>query len=108
METTEKNFTTNVWKVQKGKEKEFIKEWTQFANWSSRAAGASTGRLMQDAQDPTRFISVGEWESEDSIRKWGELPEFKEFMSKFSELLVEPAKPQRMVEVAKVGELIIG
>ena len=108
METTEKTFTTGVWNVKKGKEKEFIKEWTKFANWSSRSGGALSGRLMQDSQDPSRFISVGEWEDGDSIQKWRERPEFKEAMSRFSELLVEPVKPQQMTEVAKVGELIIG
>jgi heme-degrading monooxygenase HmoA len=108
MEATEKPFTAAVWKVQEGKEQEFIKEWTKFADWSSRVAGASTGRLMQDSQDPSRFISVGEWDDAESIKQWREHPEFKQAMSNFSKLLAEPAKPQQMKEVAKVGELIIG
>jgi heme-degrading monooxygenase HmoA len=108
METIEKPFTTAVWNVRQGKEKEFIKEWTRFADWSSRTAGAITGRLLQDTENPTRFISVGEWDDENTIKKWREQPEFREAMSALSDLLAEPVEPKRMKEVAKVGELIIG
>jgi heme-degrading monooxygenase HmoA len=103
MEKLNGAFTSAVWNVKPGKEEEFIKEWTEFANWSLNTDNGA-GHLLQDTQDPSRFISVGKWSSEEVINNWRENPEFKDRLTKISELLAEPTKPHMMKEVSRVGE----
>jgi heme-degrading monooxygenase HmoA len=105
MEKSNQAFTTGVWNVKNGKEKEFIKEWAEFAKWSSNS-GNATAQLLQDTDNPSRFISIGKWNNTDEIQKWLEKSEFKDAMLKISNLLAEPAKPQMMKEVAHVGDYI--
>jgi heme-degrading monooxygenase HmoA len=103
MENINQAFTTGIWLVKEGKEEEFIKQWTEFANWSMSIDNGAA-RLLQDADNPRRFVSVGKWSGEAAIQKWREQSQFKDAMARISDLLAEPAKPQRMKEVAHVGE----
>jgi heme-degrading monooxygenase HmoA len=103
MENSDQAFTTGIWNVKKGKEQEFISEWTRFAETSNESDGV-TARLLQDKDNPQRFISVGIWGGEDVIQKWRDRPETKAALQRLTELLEEPSKPKVMKEVAKVGE----
>lgn len=103
MKKSNQTFTTGVWNVKKGKEKEFIKEWAEFAEWSNNIDNVSA-RLFQDDETPTRFVSIGTWNDDGTIQKWRERSEYKDSLSRITNLLTEPAKPQKMKEVANVGE----
>lgn len=90
MENTEESkeiYTLGIWKVKPGKEKELIKEWTKFANWSRKnVSGAGQAYLLQDENDSLRFISFGPWDKESSIQLWRETNEFKNFVAKVKDL----------------------
>jgi len=103
MDKSNQAFTSGIWIVKQGKEKEFIKEWKEFAEWSRKIDNAPA-HLLQDTENPARFVSVGKWNSMDAIQKWAKTTEFKDAMSRISNLLEEPSKPHVMKEVVKVGE----
>jgi len=89
---TSKNhpYTVGLWTVKPGKEKAFIAEWVEFAQWTSKnQPGAQTGYLLQDAKHPEQFISFGPWESEEAYNNWRERPEFKAFGLKVRDLCTE-------------------
>jgi heme-degrading monooxygenase HmoA len=83
----EETYTLGIWTVKPGKEEEFIRIWTSFANWTSEnISGAGKGRLLLDEKNSLRFISFGPWNSEDSIQKWRDSGEFKSFVTKAKDL----------------------
>ena len=41
-------------------------------------AGAGTLRLGRDTSDPRRFVSFGDWATEDAVRGWKSIPEFRD------------------------------
>jgi heme-degrading monooxygenase HmoA len=83
-------YTLGIWKVKPGKAKEFIDEWTSFAVWmKGNISGVGKGRLLRDKKDSLRFISFGPWNNENSIQKWRDSEEFKEFVIKVNDLCEE-------------------
>lgn len=107
MENSNQSFTTGIWNVKKGKEQEFINAWKEIAQWTFNNMDGGSARLLQDAKDQSRFISVGKWVSENNIQKWRETTEFKTALEKMNNLLVEPSEPHTMKEVVAVGEKAI-
>lgn len=107
MENSNQSFTTGIWNVKKGKEQEFINAWKEIAEWTFNNMDGGSARLLQDSKDQSRFVSVGQWMSENNIQKWRETDEFKKALEKINNLLVEPAQPHSMHEVAAVGEKTI-
>ena len=80
-------YTLGIWTVKPDKEKEFINEWTEFANWTDKnISGPGKAYLLQDEKNPLRFISFGPWDNEKSIQVWRESTEFKSFAAKIEEL----------------------
>src|SRR5437868_5401758 len=76
-------YTLGIWVIKPGKEAAFIDEWTSFAHWMKEyTPGVGQGKLLQDAQNPSRFISMGPWEDMKSIQAWRESEEFKAFVGK--------------------------
>jgi heme-degrading monooxygenase HmoA len=86
----EKAFSLGIFQIKPGKEAEFIEVFQNFAKWVfSRNLGAIDVHLLQDVQQPGRFITVGPWESFQKIDEWRKLSEFKEFFSKVKELSLD-------------------
>jgi heme-degrading monooxygenase HmoA len=81
-------YTLGIWKVKPGMDKEFISEWTSFANWTSETYSGEVGKayLLRDETDSLRFISFGPWDGEITIRNWRNSNEFKEFAGKIADL----------------------
>ena len=80
-------YTVGLWKVKKGNEKDFLEVWQQFALWTEKNhQGAGLGRLLQDIDQPDKFISFGSWDSEMQIGEWRSKPEFKAFIQNAREL----------------------
>jgi heme-degrading monooxygenase HmoA len=76
-------FSVGIWRVKSGKEKDFIATFGAFAEWVfDRNLGAEEVYLLQDIEQPSRFITCGPWESIQKIEEWRKLPEFKEFFVK--------------------------
>ncbi len=97
-------YSLGVWHVKQGRERNFIGAWSDFAGWTARnQPGAIEGSLLQDLEDPRRFVSFGPWEDIESIRAWRERPEFKGFFAKAKELC-ERIEPQTLRLVARQGK----
>ena len=62
-------FTCEIWTVRGGSEEEFVTRWTALVSSAQALPGAESFALIQDRQDPHRFISFGAWEVGDRKRK---------------------------------------
>jgi heme-degrading monooxygenase HmoA len=83
-------YTIGIWTIKSGKEKEFISAWTSFAKWTrEHVSEAGSAYLVLDVKNPLRFISFGPWENENSIVKWRDSNEFKNFVTKVKDLYDE-------------------
>lgn len=70
--------TTGTWIVDIAKEAAFVEAWTAFAEWASSMPGAGELRLGRDSGDRRRFVSYGAWNTEQAVRAWKSVPEFRE------------------------------
>jgi heme-degrading monooxygenase HmoA len=78
------------WKVRAGEEEEFVRRWKDLADWTPSAfpdAVIGTARLIQSRTDPTRFVSLGPFESADAFAEWRAHPVFKEKQDRIAEVL---------------------
>src|SRR5262249_3334948 len=73
--------TSGTWKPNPGREEAFVEAWEQFAAWASRMPGAGRLRLTRDLYEDGRYVSFGDWASEDAVRGWKGSPEFRERMA---------------------------
>ncbi len=90
MEEVNQPFSVGIWLVKSGREAEFIAAGGSFAKHIfDSSLGAPEVYLLQDIQQPRRFISCGPWESIQKIDAWRQLPEFKEFFARAKELCDE-------------------
>ena len=104
MKDRENPYTFGIWKVKPGKEEEFRKEWTAFAEWSSRnQIGAGTAYLLVDVDSPQTFISYGAWMNADLIAAWRGTPEFHAFAQRVR-VLCDSFEPHLMTLVAMTGQ----
>ncbi len=83
-------YTAGIWIVKPGKEAEFINIWEKFANWTKKTyPGIKTGRLLQHIEQPGRFVSFGDWASQETIQSWRSSAEFRSFLEKARELCTD-------------------
>jgi heme-degrading monooxygenase HmoA len=72
-------YTCADWLVEEGREADFVREWTEFVDWSlERGDGAIGGMVLQDPSEPRRFFTIGPWESADALRAWMSDPSLEE------------------------------
>lgn len=97
-------YTHGVWRVKDGSADEFAAAWTEFAEWSlANAPGAMWAKLLRDAEDNLRFISVGPWASIDAVETWRLLDGWGERIGQIRELLVD-FTPGTLEPVVEVGQ----
>ena len=90
MDEENQRFSVGIWLVKSGNEEKFIAMFRDFAKWVfNRNLGAGEVYLLQDIQQPGRFITCGPWENVQKIEEWRKLPEFKEFFSKAKQMCDE-------------------
>ncbi|MGH2583015.1 MAG: antibiotic biosynthesis monooxygenase family protein [Anaerolineales bacterium] len=100
-------FTLGNWTVKPGREQEFIRTWDEFAKWTSQnQPGAGTAHLVQDVDAPNQLISLGPWESTESIAAWRGTQEFATFLANARELC-EDIHPRTLKVVAQTGNPLI-
>ena len=100
-------FTAGRWRVKPGREADFISAWEAFARWTSEnISGASRARLLQDRDQPGLFVSIGPWESLESVRTWRQTEEFREFVSRVRQLCesIEPHTLEQVTLVTRGGK----
>ena len=61
---TLKIYTISNWTVKRGREKEFVAAWKNFANWIVRQKGTGPASLFKDDLDPAHYTSIESWEDE--------------------------------------------
>ena len=80
-------FTSGSWLAKESKEKDFIREWKAFADWSVRKKlGSGAPYLLQNINNPRHFISFGPWPDLATIEKWRRTKEFQTFVKKIKDL----------------------
>ncbi len=92
-------YTVGIWKVNAGREEEFIAAWEAFARWTAREVpGAREGHLLRDRSTAGMFLSFGAWESAEAIAAWRSRPEFATFAAQAKELcsVFEPHSMERV------------
>ena len=90
MERTDQSYSSGQWKVRAGSEEEFVKRWNTFIEWSSQnAPGAGSFVLVRSTEDPTRFLSLGSWESQEAQQAWREMARIQELLDQCRELCEE-------------------
>lgn len=81
-------YTSTTWIVKPGQEDEFVRRWTEFAEWSAGQGLAAPAMLLRDVDEPTRFVSFGPWENLQMIWRWRGLTGFQERVALLNEVLV--------------------
>jgi heme-degrading monooxygenase HmoA len=92
-----------VWIVRAGCEEDFVSAWRELAEWTeANAPGAGVGRLFQDDDQPSRFMSLWSWDDEEAIAVWRSQLGFQERVGRLRELLetYTPATFRMRIEVA--------
>ena len=75
-------YTTGTWRVSPEKRDAFFAAWADFAAWASSRPGAARLMLTSDVKDAERYVSFGEWDTEDDARAWKSTPEFSEGLAR--------------------------
>ena len=81
-------YTVGIWTAKPGRADEFVAAWTEFATWTKSAVQGTTWvKLLRDRDDPNRFVSVGPWDSLESIEAWRANEGWAERVGRIKELL---------------------
>ena len=98
-----KAYSHTTWVVKAGCEDEFVRRWSEFAEWREAQGFSTRARLYRDIDQPGRFVSFGSWVSLDSIRKWRNLAGFHERLAQLGEL-ADSVEAEALEVVAAYGE----
>jgi quinol monooxygenase YgiN len=80
-------YTSGDWKVKSAREQEFLAAWRELATWAAEEHDPDGwGKLLRDKSDPTHFVSVAEWQDEQTIEGWRSTEGFKRRMDALHEL----------------------
>jgi quinol monooxygenase YgiN len=96
-------YAFGVWIVKPGREDAFVAGWRELAEWTAaNGPGAGVGRLLQDEDQPTRFISIAPWDDKDAIAGMRSQLGYQERVARLRELLetFTPANLELRAEVA--------
>lgn len=98
-------YSVGIWIIKPGREQDFISTWTDLVEWAiDHGMGAIWGTLVQDIDEPRRFISFGPWESMDRIKAWRDDPKYKEFMMRMR-AFCETGQPMNLKEIGHVERM---
>ena len=79
-------YTCGIWTVRDGSEKEFVSRWTALVESAAPLPGGGPFQLIQDRQEPHRFISFGAWDEWSTADAWRSSEAFAERMRACREL----------------------
>jgi heme-degrading monooxygenase HmoA len=100
-------YTSGTWRPSAGRGEAFVQAWEQFAAWASQIPGAGRLSLTRDLHEDGRYVSFGDWSSENAVRGWKGSPEFKERMAQVLQH-VDEFHPSELVLVAVADDGIVG
>jgi heme-degrading monooxygenase HmoA len=61
-------YTSGTSKPSAARAEAVVEAWGQFAAWASQIPGAGRLSLTRDLHDEGRYVSFGDWSSEDAVR----------------------------------------
>ncbi len=93
-------YTHTTWRVKPGSEEEFVRRWSEWAEWSHRQGLAAHARLLRDVESPTTFVSFAPWASAEAVRSWRRLEGYHERVVRLQETL-EAFEPRTLELVAE-------
>ena len=83
-----------------GRENDFVSIWRDLAEWTLREVdGNQRALLMRDRWNLRRFVSLGQWQSLESIAGWRAEPGFQMRNARM-QALTESYTPSTLEEVA--------
>jgi quinol monooxygenase YgiN len=94
-------YSSGDWHVKPGREQEFVDAWRELARWSLAEFDPGWGKLLRDKEDPTHFISIGEWPDDQVIEAWRASEGFKQRMGEIRQL-VDEAKVRALYPAAEI------
>ena len=78
MEMTGHSYSSGEWLVREGSEEEFIEKWITFIEGAlNEAPGAVSFVLVRSTEEPSKFLSLGAWESQQAQERWREMPQMQ-------------------------------
>ena len=99
----EELFTCGTWTVRAGREDDFVAAWTDLAEWTTENfEDAGWARLVQQRDEPRRFLSFGPWPSEELVAEWRGSDGFRQRVGHMQEML-ESFEPGLFDARAQVG-----
>ena len=95
-------YTLGVWTVKPGREDEFTEAWNAMAAATAADFPGASAILLQDRDEPAKFISTGPWDSLEQIDTWRGSDTFQNGVGRIREL-IEGFEPHTMDVVVTVG-----
>lgn len=96
-------YTLGEWHVKPGLEAEFVAAWRELGVWTEATVPGNTwAKLLQDEEDPRRFISFGPWQDAEAVAEWRGHAGFQERVARIQQLM-ESFAPHRMSVAAESG-----
>ena len=86
MATIGQPYTCGIWTVRDGSEEEFVIRWTALVESANAILGAQSFFLIQDRQEPHRFVSFGAWDDWSAADGWRSTEAFGQRMRACREL----------------------
>jgi heme-degrading monooxygenase HmoA len=97
-------YTCGTWTVTPGREDEFVAAWEELARWTAEhIPGARWATLVQQEDQPSRFLTFGPWESLEAIDQWRASDDFQQRIGRIRALL-EDFQPGTFRRRAGVGD----
>lgn len=96
-------YTLGEWTALPGCENDLVAAWQDLAEWTEKHIdGSGWAKLLQDREEPRRFISFGPWQDADAVTAWREHDGFRTRVDRLREL-VASFTPHSMDVAAQVG-----
>jgi heme-degrading monooxygenase HmoA len=96
----ERLYTHTTWQVKAGQEDEFVRRWSEWADWSHEQGLNAAAVLLRDVERAQTFISFGPWESMAAVRSWRSLTGYQERVARLSEV-VDSFEPRTLEELPR-------
>jgi quinol monooxygenase YgiN len=87
---THTHYTSARWKIRAKGETAFLRTWKQFADWTLKQKyGALEAVLLQEEDDPDRFLSFFTWRDLEGVARWRKSQRYRGYLAKLQELCEE-------------------
>jgi heme-degrading monooxygenase HmoA len=97
----ETHYTHTTWRVKPDLEDEFVRRWSEWAEWSHREGLDAPALLLHDLDDPGTFISFGAWQSVVAVKNWRTLSGYNERVARLREV-VDRFEPRTLEVTARM------